>query len=210
MGEEARHPVLVRLGRALTAIGADEAVRRLEQLTPLLQIPDDEQLRSLVLRHCRDYGLDPAWILTGQGFQPLPAITVSGLTPVYAMTSVHPRTGHWLAQEIARVALVPAMLTPSRFVTRMDSRVMEPRIHLGAYLVVDTAEDCVPAKPATGQIFAVDVHGEGLVVGLVRYDRTADRLELTGPESGEAPFFVPCSDYDTQVIGRVVWVAQML
>jgi hypothetical protein len=209
-----RHPILVRLERALLAIGANHAARRLELLTPALQSQDNKQLHSMALRHCREYGLDSAWILSGHGkaakaFAPV-SPAVSELTPVFAMASVHPQSGRWRLKEIERIALAPELLSPTRFVTRMDGRCLEPRIRHGAYLVVDTARDRVPERPDASTPFAVDVQGEGLVVRLARYERSAHRLELTGVAPNVPPFVVPCGAPDSRVVGQVVWVAQCL
>ncbi|MHC1710784.1 MAG: helix-turn-helix transcriptional regulator [Solidesulfovibrio sp.] len=214
MGPVVHHPILVRLERALLAIGASHAARRLELLTPALQSQDNKQLESMALRHCREYGLDSVWILTGHGeaggVHPFSSGGVSELTPVFAMTSVYPQSGRWRLKEIERIPLAPELLSPTRFVTRMDGRCLEPRIRHGAYLVVDTARGQVPEGSDASTPFAVDVQGEGLVVRLARYERSANRLELTGVEPNVPPFVVPCGAPDSRVVGQVVWVAQSL
>lgn len=136
------------------------------------------------------------------------------------MASIHPRTGRWRLAEVERIALAPSLLSPTRFVTRMDSRALEPRIRLGAYLIVDTAQELVPATsvaPTTAMppteeasVFAVDLHGEGLVVRLARYVSALNRLELLALERKAPTLVVPGDDPDCRVVGRVVWVAQDL
>jgi hypothetical protein len=209
MVHEARHRILTRLASALATIGAVDAIRRLELLTPSLLDQDVERLESLVKWHCCEFCLDSAWILTGQrGMSDDPVVPER--TPVFAMFSVHPRNGRWRRKEVEHIALPPEVLARTRFVTRMESRVLEPRIRQGAYLVVDTDLDAIPETSDPDAVFAVDVLGEGLVVRLARYDRNAGRLELTGLEPGVPPCSIPYGAPDSRVIGRVVWVAQML
>lgn len=210
MESQNKHPVFVRLGQALQAIGAHHAARRLELAQSLFEKRDDTGIRSLALRHCREYGLDATWILQGQGQGPDSAGLPPDLTPVFAMTSVHPRTGRWRLEEVERIALSPEILSPTRFVTRMDSRALEPRLRLGAYLVVDTALDRIPGKDDPDAALAVDVRGEGLVVRMARYDRRSNMLELAALDRTLPPLVVPCGEPESRVVGRVVWVAQAL
>jgi hypothetical protein len=207
MGQARELRIIKCLGQALSAQGAHDAARRLAGVQPLLQSHDEDALRSLALRHCREYALDAAWVLRGQGNPPCsPPV----LTPVFAMTRIHPVTGRWQLQEIERIALAPAILSPSRFVTRMDGTGLEPRIRHGAYLVVDTREDRVPDSPDTQMLFAVSMRGEGLVVRLARWDGPAGRMVLSDLRAQSLPFFVPGDGTESQVVGRVVWVAQPL
>jgi len=218
MGQEARHPILERLTGVLQARGESESARCLETALSFLDRQNDEGIRSLALRYCREYGLDPQWILHGQA-QNDAAGRLSEWTPVFAMASIHPRTGRWRLAEVERIALAPSLLSPTRFVTRMDSRALEPRIRLGAYLIVDTAQEFVPATSADpadaspteeASAFAVDLHGEGLVVRLARYVSALNKLELLALERKAPTLVVPSDDPDCRVVGRVVWVAQDL
>ena len=171
---------------------------------------EDRAVQTLAIQLCREYGINPNWVLHDDQDAPLRSCPPPEWTPVFAMGSVHPKTGCWRFETVEHIALASHLLSPSRFVTRMDSRSLEPRIRQGAYLVVDTAQDQVPEKPAPGIPFAIDVQGEGLVVRMTRYERQADSLELTGIEPGTPAVFVPCAASDSRVVGRVVWVAQAL
>lgn len=218
MGHDTANSIHQRLRQALVARGTadeagDEADRR-----ELATLRDESALREWVLRHHARLGFDPVWVLTGVDRSPgHPEPQGDGLSPVYAAGSVDPRTGHWRRHVREHVSLPPTVVRPGRFVVRMESRAMEPRLRLGAYLVVDANQDAVPAlladqDPATvaqGPVFAVDVPGEGLVVRLARRDERLDRLVLTGLAPAGTPFFLS-SLSDCRILGRVVWVAQTL
>ncbi len=213
MGHEVRHPMLARLKLALQAKGAFKAARRLDMAAIYYPEENEAGVRSLVLRHCREYGIAPEDIA---GEDLVDSLTGGvSLTPVFAMGSTHPRTGCWRLTEIERIALSSRLLGPSRFVTRMDSRALEPRIRLGAYLVVDTAQELPPtaARPglapeAEGAAFALDLKGEGLLVRLTRYDADHDRWELAALDRSVPPMVVPRGTDGCRLVGRVVWVAQ--
>ncbi|WP_428558459.1 MAG: hypothetical protein ACP59X_11820 [Solidesulfovibrio sp. DCME] len=213
MGHDVQHPMLARLKLALEAKGEFKAARRLDLAA--LYYPQENQagVRSLVLRHCREYGLAPEDIAGQDLAHPAPGRVT--LTPVFAMASTNPRTGCWRLDEIERIALSSHLLGPTRFVTRMDSRALEPRIRLGAYLVVDTAQDLPPAAShaqlppeAEGTPFAMDIKDEGLVVRLTRYDAGHDSWELAALDQSVPPMVVPRQNEGCRLVGRVVWVAQ--
>lgn len=213
MGQDARHSLLARLKRALEAKGAVNAARRLELAARYYPEEDQAGLTSLVVRHCREYGLPLEDILPGSGDMHTDAGVA--VTPVFAMGSTYPDTGTWRLTEIERIALSSRLLGPTRFVTRMDSRALEPRIHLGAYLVVDTAQEAPPVKSAQrlppeaeGVPFALDLAGEGLVVRLTRYDAANDAWELASLDRAVPPMRIARGTDGCRLIGRVVWVAQ--
>lgn len=215
MGQDARNAILIRLKAALLAKGAADAAKRLDIVRSLLATQDDAAIRSLARRHCREYALNPAWILEGRERETalLPDAATTW-APVFAMAATHPGTGRWQLREIERIALAPFMLGPSRFVIRMDSAALEPRIRRGAYLVVDTAEDAGAARNDAAERgvseptapFAMDIRGKGLVVCMLPDGQgelaALRQKEVEGVLSGEA---VP-----TRIVGRVVWVAQSL
>ena len=201
MGQAGQSRIIKRLGQALTAQGAYGAARRLAGAQPLLQFHDDDAIRSLALRHCREYSLNPDWVLLGQGCPPCASCE---LTPVFAMSRIHPVTGRWRIAEIERIALAPGILASGRFVTCMEGTGLEPRIRHGAYLVVDTREVRVPDTLETQAFFAVAMRGEGLVVRLAHWDWEAGRVVLYDLRPRSLPLFAPRDG----VVGRVVWVAQ--
>lgn len=210
MEQHAQHPLLTRLHAALEAKGENKAAQRLLLAAGYYTEDDTEGLVSLVMRHCREYGIDPREVL-GDGAPQCPPGIV--MTPVFTMAATHPRTGRWRLAEIERIALSPRLLGPTRFVTRMDERALEPRIRQGAYLVVDTAQELPPAgirAEEQGVPFALDLSGEGLVVRLTCYDHSRDCFELAALDSAQPPRTVPRETAGCRVVGRVVWVAQEL
>jgi len=217
MGQQARDAILARLKTALCARGANDGANRLDLLTSALTADmDAAAFGSWIMRHCREYDLDPDWIFQGKGRDAPPDCPVA-MTPVFAMAVTHPRTGHWQLREIERIALAPRIVGPSRFVIRMDSPALEPRIHKGAYLVVETCQDArdrpqaaAPQTQGKTAPFALDILGKGLVVRMLPYGG-GDDGETTGEDSG-----IPLEEAvigDTghaRIVGRVVWVAQAL
>ncbi|EFL53052.1 hypothetical protein DesfrDRAFT_0100 [Solidesulfovibrio fructosivorans JJ]] len=217
MGQEARDSILARLKTALRTRGAKDAVDRLDLITCALTTEmDAAAFYAWVMRYCREYDLDPDWVFDGKGRDAPPDCPVA-MTPVFAMSSTHPRTGRWLLREIERIALAPRIVGPSRFVIRMDSPALEPRIRKGAYLVVDTRRDAVdgtdaalPTREETVP-FAMDIQGKGLVVRMLPYGQGADR-KIAGKDDSLAVEDVVTGDIagHARIVGRVVWVAQTL
>ena len=216
MEQDARNAIFLRLREALLARGAKDAARRLDIVRSVLDTQDDAALNSLALRHCREFDLDPAWILHGQGEPAVPETPVAW-APVFAMSATHPRTGRWQLREIERIALAPSILSPSRFVTRMDSPALEPCIHKGAYLVVDTAQDTIgppnvapQAADAATVPFAMDIQGQGLVVRMLPSRRNPAQAQPAACDTGEAGAGYVRDGEHARIVGRVVWVAQTL
>lgn len=218
MGNDTPNPIYQRLSQALDAsVSAtnDPSIR--DALHDLSDAQGDAAVRDWVLRHHVRLGLDPVWILTGVGQPPRPLKTDDGIaTPVFATTSIDPRTGHWRPLIRERIGLPAALVSPGRFVIRMESRAMEPRLRLGAYLVVDESQTDLPAPPSgqeeqvtQGPVLAVEVPGEGLVVRLARLDAQRQRLVLTGLDPSCPPYSLS-RHTEYRVVGRVVWVAQTL
>ena len=104
------------------------------------------------------------------------------LVPVFVMSPIAERTGHWRIMEIERFALPSHVASPGRFVVRMEDDALEPQVRRGAYLVVDMGRDRLPELAADAALFAVSLRGEGLVARLAHWDATrqqvAQRLQL--------------------------------
>jgi len=209
MEQEYGLDIIERLVQALRAHGAHRAAKRLAFARTVLAEGSACALRSLVLRHCREYDLDAEYVLLGRGRPEDPAPSPE-MSPVFAMSSVAPDTGRWQRREIERIALSSEILSPGRFVSRMEERCLEPRILQGAYLVIDTEAAEVPKERQCPAAFAVDLRGEGLLVRLAWHDRQANRLELFGLTPECQPLFTAPDDPESRVVGRVVWVAQPL
>lgn len=213
MGNNTSNPIRLRLFQALEAIPAAEPARH-----DLAALTDEPALRDWILRNHKRLGLDPVWLLTGVEQPGRPATSDESLdVPVFSAVAVDSRTGHWRPLVRERIRLPASLVCPGRFVIRMETRAMEPRLRLGAYLVVDEGQtappllvvDQEPAQAAQNPIFAVDVPGEGLVVRLACLDDRRQRLVLTGLDPSSPPYCLP-RQADYRVVGRVIWVAQTL
>lgn len=219
MDHDMRSPLRKRLAQALATTPQNLSSNA---ICPPPAIPDPEEdercLREWVLRHHTRLGLDPVWILAGidrrSADAPRPA---RPLTPIYAMSAINPQTGAWQPQVVDRLALGPELVGPGEFVIRMEDRSMEPRIHPGAYLIVDPKQTELPdpsemPRPLQDDapIFAVDVPGEGLAARIARMEQPSHRIVLAALGLEGQPRILSPNAAPHPVKGRVVRLVQHL
>jgi hypothetical protein len=219
MGHDTHHPIRSRLTRALDAAVHSSFRRPVPPaFLPIQDEEDEERLREWVLRHHTQYGLDPIWILTGIGQEPSGAHPPApALTPVFAMSTIDPRTGLWQPTAVECIALGPECISQGQFVVRMEDRSMEPRIRYGAYLIVDPEQVLLPEKPAgpqpvqpEGRIFALALPGEGLIARIAQVEKTMHRVILSALAEDYPPLFLSREAAKTLVKGRVIRLAQTI
>jgi|GEM_PF-2548555 len=217
MGHDTHQLLRERLNRALDVMMRGESGFSLSP--PLLDDATDEgSLREWILRHHARYGLDPLWILTGIG--PAPEGTAApsrASVPVYAMSAIDPRSGLWRPEVVERIPFGPELIGRDQFVIRMEDRSMEPRIHCGAYLIVDPNQARLPEKTAAdpsalpdGRIFALALPGEGLVVRMAHVETAMERVVLTALAESTPTIAIARAAAVRLVKGRVVRLAQSL
>jgi SOS-response transcriptional repressor LexA len=125
---------------------------------------------------------------------------------VHAMNSLDPKTGAWTPTAIETIEIAESLIRPRLLVVRMEDAGMEPVIRRQAYVGLD--RDDVTAR--NGEIYALDIPGEGLVIKQVEPDGAGRRLRLVSASPRHAERSLAQGGSDYVVIGRVVWVIQDL
>lgn len=171
-----------------------------------------------------DYRLEPDYILYGlepkvrqEGLPSAEYITRvaesrGGYGPgpkqlvVLGMAGVDKDTMAWLGDPLEAIAVPDKFLTPGVICVKMEDAVMEPTIRKGAYVGIDTTG----AVPRSGEIYAVDVPGEGLVVKRLHRDIADGRLTLVADNPLHREQHLPQDNPAVRVIGRVSFIIQAL
>ena len=169
----------------------------------------------------RMFFLEPDWILYGQ----LPAVrresggaadcvretAVAYVAPpsritVYAMSPTDPQTQAWIREPLETLPLFEALRRPNLLVVRMDNASMEPTVRRGAYIGID----CDDLRLRSGEIYALDIPGEGLVIKRVNRDLENQRLELGADNPLHKSLSLPLDIPGLTSIGKAAWVIQEL
>lgn len=125
---------------------------------------------------------------------------------VHAMNSLDPKTGTWTPTVLETIEIAESLTRPHLLVVRMEDSGMEPVIRRKAYVGLD--RDDVTAR--SGEIYALAIPGEGLVIKQVERDSAGQRLRLVSASPRHAERSLAQGGHDYVVIGRVVWVIQDL
>lgn len=112
----------------------------------------------------------------------------------------------WQPDHIGQLAIPEAFYRSSLLVVQMDGAGMEPIIRRKGFVGIDTELKRV----ISGEIYAVHLDQEGLVLKRVFYDPEAQRFILRSESADYPEQHVPFTDEnrDKLIIGRVVWVLQ--
>lgn len=166
----------------------------------------------------RTFGLEPDWLLYGQdpisrseGNIPLGVReTVGGYatpptrTLVYAMARTDPQTNRWVREGLESIPLLEFMTRPNLLVVKMDNTSMEPLIRRNAYVGID----CDDSRLRSGEIYALDIPGEGLVIKRVVRDLGKKRLALLAENPTHLEQYLPLENPGITTIGKTVWIIQ--
>jgi phage repressor protein C with HTH and peptisase S24 domain len=114
--------------------------------------------------------------------------------------------GAWLPEHIGQLAIPETFHSDGLLVVRMEGGGMEPIIRNGAYVGVDPGR----RSPISGDIFAVRLPVEGLVLKRLFIDQSGGRIVLRSEASGYPEQGLPLPQGREQIVGRVVWVLQAL
>lgn len=125
---------------------------------------------------------------------------------VYAMDHLDPQTRKWTQKIIESIEISEKLYRPTLLVVRMEDAGMEPVIRRQAYVGLD--RDDVTVR--SGEIYALDIPGEGLIIKRVERDSVGERLRLVSASPRHAERSLPLGDPDYLVIGRIIWVIQDL
>lgn len=167
----------------------------------------------------RSCGLEPDWILFGQ--EPaskkesaMPGVretigeyaAAAARTTVYAMARTDSETGAWVREGLESIPVLDSLARPNLIVVKMDNTSMEPVIRRGAYVGVD----CDDVRIRSGEIYALDFPGEGLVIKRVVRDLEAKRLAILSDNPAHQPQYLPLDNPEVTPLGKAVWVIQEL
>ncbi|MHC1789083.1 LexA family transcriptional regulator [Solidesulfovibrio sp.] len=169
----------------------------------------------------RGFGLEPDWILYGQE----PACRREGVTfptgvretatgyaappsrvTVYAMARTDPETGAWAREGQETIPLLESLHRSNLLVVKMDNVSMEPVIRRNAYVGID----CDDTRLRSGEIYALDIPGEGLVIKRVVRDLEKQRLAILADNPSHQGQYLPLENPGVTPIGKAVWVIQEL
>lgn len=128
------------------------------------------------------------------------------IVAVHAMDHLDPKTRKWTQKPIESIEISENLNRPALLVVRMEDAGMEPVIRRQAYVGLD--RDDVTVR--SGEIYALDIPGEGLVIKRVERGSDGERLRLVSASPRHAERSLPLGGPGYAVIGRVVWVIQDL
>jgi len=167
----------------------------------------------------RACGLEPDWVLYGQ--EPITrwengtlaaSVRETGATyaapptrvMVCAMTRTNPETGAWIRETLESIPLPESLSRAHLLVVRMEGCGMEPSIRRNAYVGID----CDDARIRSGEIYALDMPGEGLIIKRVVRDLEKQRLLLLSDNPSHQSQSLPLENPGVAVLGKAIWVIQ--
>ncbi|KHK04347.1 S24 family peptidase [Desulfovibrio sp. TomC] len=169
----------------------------------------------------RTFALEPDWILYGQ----MPPSRREGATlpsgvresaggyasppsrvTVYTMACTDPEHGNWTREAQETIPLLESLNRPNLVVVKMDNCSMEPVIRRSAYVGLD----CDDIRLRSGEIYALDVPGEGLVIKRVIRDLEKQRLAMLAENPAHQSLYLPLDNPGVATVGKAVWVIQEL
>ncbi len=129
----------------------------------------------------------------------------SALAPVYAMCGDSTKTGSPAAalQPIGKIALPKPYAREGIIVLEMDNESAAPTARCGAYVGIDTAA----SSPASGELFAVRLPYEGIILRRLAWDRK-EKCFVLRAENPAYPEIRIQEDLMGRILGRLAWVMQ--
>ena len=129
----------------------------------------------------------------------------SALAPVYAMCGDSTKTGSPAAalQPIGKIALPKPYAREGIIVLEMDNESAAPTARCGAYVGIDTAA----SHPASGELFAVLLPYEGIILRRLAWDRK-EKCFVLRAENPAYPEIRIQEDLTGRILGRLAWVMQ--
>ncbi|MDL2316793.1 helix-turn-helix domain-containing protein [Desulfovibrio sp. OttesenSCG-928-A18] len=173
------------------------------------------------------FGLNPDWLKKGSG--PMYLRTDQGYAPVDApasigvcedaakfsgpdaknlIVSVYATQQHddQSGQVLGRLSIPQSFACPGLHVVRIDAAGMEPLIRKDAFAGIDTTQK----KVRSGELYAVNIPYEGLVIKRAYVDAQNNRLILRSENQQHPEMLLPLDDHEKHVAGRLVWIMQRM
>jgi hypothetical protein len=174
----------------------------------------------------RSLGLNPEWL--SDGMDPMyakPGMAEAGanyakepvasygrspsrsrVVQVSNMTGQTTKEGAWQPEYIAQLAIPETYFRPALIVVKAEDAGMEPNIHKGAFIGLDTEQKRV----LSGEIYGIYVPNEGLAIRRVLYDAQQEVFVLRGDNPDLPDQNLTPETKDKLLLGRVIWVMQEL
>jgi hypothetical protein len=175
-----------------------------------------------LLKLYRSHGLNPDWVTGGEAPQVLReglALPVSLMEqgPAYgtekpksrtvavsSMAGVFTPEGAFQEKPVEMLAIPEPFAYPGLAIFKMDYQNMEPLLRRGAYLGVDRES----TQLRSGEIYAVNVPNEGLVIRRLFNDFENNRIVLRSENPMYKEESMKADDVSGRILGRVRWVLQ--
>ena len=164
-------------------------------------------------------GSGPMYLRTDQGYSPVdaPAVGVAceesvryggpdAKNAVVTVYATQTESGEEVPQPLGRLNIPQSFVIPGLHVVRLDSAGMEPHIHKGAYVGIDTAQRHV----ASGELYGVRLPYEGLVIKRAYIDTQHAKLILRSENTAHPEVQIPLAESEGCLVGRVSWVLQRM
>lgn len=176
------------------------------------------------------FGLNPDWLKkahgpmylrTEQGYAPVEASAAgmlfedaaqyggqdarSALVTVYA-TQHTENTDDAAAHTLGKLCVPQSFAGAGVYVIKVDSSSMVPFIQKGAYVGIDTTQKHV----TSGELYGVRLPYEGLVIKRTFIDVQNNKLVLRSYNETLPEIALPLENYESNIVGRVVWIFQRI
>ncbi len=138
---------------------------------------------------------------------PVEEVRGSGLptVPVFGSTGAGEACEFWSQTPEREIQVLPQYAKPGCIALRVDGDSMEPTIQKGAYVGVVPLNGSV----SEGGVYLVNVAPFGRLIKRIRMGE-AGSIELISDNRSYPPRSLPLEQYDSVVVGKVVWVWQEL
>lgn len=128
------------------------------------------------------------------------------LIEVHAEAGAGPARARWEPEPIATVCIPPEYAKPGVFGLRIKGSSMEPLINRGAFVGVNSDD----REFVSGDIYAVFIPYEGLIVKRLFMDLATGDYVLRSINPEHPDMRLPIEQSEHLIVGRVVWVLQMM
>lgn len=138
---------------------------------------------------------------------PVETVEGSGLptVPVFGCTGAGEPCEFWTQEPERRIEVLPQYARPGCIALRVDGDSMEPTIQKGAYVGVVPLDGTI----SEGGVYLVNVAPFGRLIKRIRMGE-AGAIELISDNRNYPPRSFPMEQYESVVVGKVVWVWQEL
>lgn len=177
------------------------------------------------------FGLNPNWLKNGDGpqsfriedgtYEPLFDVfpgrvledksrysdpeTQSVIVPVHSMQH-DGKDGEQTFKIIGKVAIPQTFHRANLLVVKVDASSMEPLIHRGAYVGIDTDQKSI----VSGELYGVRIPFEGLALKRIFLDAQNNRFTLRSEQPNHPELYFEAEKYQERLVGRCAWVLQPL